>query len=489
MKFFLLTYLSVFLSTFSTYCQDIFINEIMASNSNVINDDDGDFEDWIEIVNLGNTVVQLTDYGLSDDLSQPYKWVFPSISINPGEFMLIWASGKDKTDPNDVLHTNFSISSSGEDILLTDASGNLIDHLPPATIPTNVSYGRVQDGANDWHYFMLGNASPGFSNNNMNGVPQLTSAPFFSHTTGFYSNDFFLNLSHSDPNAAIYYTLDGSWPDENNLNGSTYVYKNQYVELPGEPQGVLQQDTIFTKLFQNAIPIADRTNAPNDLSMKSSTWHHSPDYLPSYQLQKATVVRAKAVVGGLSSETVTHTYFVSAQNYFNHDLPILSVSIDKPDLFDYYNGIYNAGQDFDIWRSNFPNSTVNGHRPANYRRRGLPYERKAHIKYIDNQQTILSQNVGVRIHGGISRARRNKTLRIYARSIYDMNNTLDYNFFGSNNDNSFKRLITRNSGNDSYSTYFRDALMQETVKHMQFDVQDYQPIVTYLNGEYWGSPI
>lgn len=468
------------------YSQNLFINEFMASNNNVVSDDDGDYEDWIEIVNLGSSPINLLDFGLSDHLSQPYKWTFPANVLNPGEFMIIWASGKDKTDPSQELHTNFSISSSGEDIFITDPAGNLIDHVPPIAVPTNTSYGRSPDGSNDWLFYLSGNASPEFSNNNMTGVPQLTAPPWFSHTSGFYADHFLLNLSHANPNATIYYTLDGSWPDENNLNGNTYFYKNQYPELPGQTTGILQEDTIFTNLYQNAIAIEDWENKQNDLSMKSSTWHHSPDYLPNYIIKKATIVRAKAVIAGLSSETVTHTYFVSENNTINHDLPILSLNINKPDLFDYYDGINNAGEDFDIWRSIAPNSSINGHRPANYRRRGLPYERKANIVYFSNQQTVLNQNVGIRIHGGVSRARRNKTFRIYARSIYDSNNALNYAFFGNENSNSFKRLITRNSGNDSYSTFFRDALMQETVKHMLFDVQDYQPIVTYINGEYWG---
>lgn len=466
--------------------QDVFINEIMASNSNVISDEDGDYEDWIEIVNNGSASVNLEDYGLTDDLSQPFQWIFPAITLLPGEFILVWASGKDKTDPNEVLHTNFSISSSGEEIQLTDANGNVIDQIPSVAIPTNISYGREQDGSSNWLFFSSGNTSPGFSNNNMSGVPQLTTPPIFSNTTGFYSSDFVLDLSHPDPTAEIYYTIDGSWPDENNLNGETYFYKNQYPELPGQTQGILLQDSISTKVYENPIPIEDYENKPNDLAMKSSTWHFLPDYLPQFNLKKSTVVRAKAVVNGLSSETITHCYFVSANNSFDHDLPILSVNIDKSDLFDYNNGIYTAGQDFDIWRNSFPNTPVNGHRPANYRRAGLPTEKIANITYIDNGQTVLSQNVGVRIHGGVSRARRNKTLRIYARAVYDMNNTLDYPFFGTGNDNSFKRLITRNSGNDAYMTFFRDALMQKTLKHMKFDVQDYQPIVTYLNGEYWG---
>ena len=61
----------------------IHINEIMSSNSNTIYTSDGDTPDWIELYNAGSESINLFGYGLSDDVEDPFKWEFPSISIDP----------------------------------------------------------------------------------------------------------------------------------------------------------------------------------------------------------------------------------------------------------------------------------------------------------------------------------------------------------------------------------------------------------------------
>ncbi len=76
--------------------QNIRINEIMSSNSTIVADEDGDFPDWIEIYNAGTGTTQLEGWGLSDNYGNPYKWVFPKVSIAPGQYLLIWASGKNR---------------------------------------------------------------------------------------------------------------------------------------------------------------------------------------------------------------------------------------------------------------------------------------------------------------------------------------------------------------------------------------------------------
>jgi len=68
----------------------------MASNATTFTDEDGDHEDWIELYNYGNEAINLDGFGLSDDYENPFKWVFPSVVIEPGEFLLVWASGKDR---------------------------------------------------------------------------------------------------------------------------------------------------------------------------------------------------------------------------------------------------------------------------------------------------------------------------------------------------------------------------------------------------------
>ena len=73
------------------------INEFMASNGVTLADEDGDYEDWIELHNFGDAPVSLEGWGLSDNADDPFKWIFPEGTVvAPGEFLLVWASGKDR---------------------------------------------------------------------------------------------------------------------------------------------------------------------------------------------------------------------------------------------------------------------------------------------------------------------------------------------------------------------------------------------------------
>ena len=76
------------------------ISEVMTSDNTVFADEDGEYEDWVELVNSGDTAAPLAGWGLSDDGAEaPLKWVFPAITLNPGEYLLVWASGKNRNPP------------------------------------------------------------------------------------------------------------------------------------------------------------------------------------------------------------------------------------------------------------------------------------------------------------------------------------------------------------------------------------------------------
>ena len=79
------------------YGQSVQLNEIVSSNASTIFDEDGDFPDWIEIYNSGQSALQLKGYGLSDDIDEPFDWVFPKYELNPHSFLVLFASGKDRT--------------------------------------------------------------------------------------------------------------------------------------------------------------------------------------------------------------------------------------------------------------------------------------------------------------------------------------------------------------------------------------------------------
>ena len=89
------------------------ISEFMAANASGLADEDGDFSDWIEIHNPAAVPISLAGYHLTDDAANPGKWTFPAMTLNPGASLVVFASGKNRTDPAGQLHTDFQLSSDG----------------------------------------------------------------------------------------------------------------------------------------------------------------------------------------------------------------------------------------------------------------------------------------------------------------------------------------------------------------------------------------
>lgn len=461
--------LSIFIlfSPLKIFAQLIAINEILASNSSVNSDEDGNYEDWIELYNYGAIPVNLNGFGLSDDESRPFKWVFPNFTLAANSYMLVWASDKNRTNPTQPLHTNFKISANGETITLTHSNGTLVNKAPATALQTNTSLGRLPNGTGDFVVFQ--NPTPKQPNIAEN---ESLSPPDFSHVSGFYSTNISLVLSHPDPDATIIYTTDGSEPNINNITGTAYRYKNIYHNGP------FITKTFRSNEYSNEILLQDKTAEPNKLANISTTLSKStPEYFPKTTIPKANVIKARAYVKGVASSTISHTFFISSANSFNHSLPVISITVDENKLFDYHDGIYVAGID------NLNNSGENRFGFFNWNR---STELTANFQYFENQQNMINQNIGLRIHGSFTRTARLKSLRLYARSDYDVNNTFNFPFFENYSYSNFKRLILRNSGNDGEYALIRDGFMQRLVRHLNFEIQEYRPVVHYINGEYWG---
>ena len=461
--------------------QTIRINEIMASNESVYADEDGDYQDWIELYNTTEEQLDITGYGLSDDPTLPYKWVFPGILLEPGQYLVIFCSDKNRTDPTLPLHTNFKISAGGETITLTHPSGLTEDTVPAVAIATGFSYGRTVPFPS-FGFFAI--PTPGAENISQ-AYSEILSDPEFSVASGIYSAPFNLSIAYSDAEATILYTLDGSEPRPENLGGTTYSYKNSYAELPGDTSGDLMQNTFTTLQYVQPLEISDRSNVPNKIASIATTFNNIPYYIPSNPIAKSTVVKAIAYKNGaLSGKPVTKNYFYSETGSSAYTLPVVAVNIDENLMFDYDRGLHVAGKKFDDWRAANPdgNSQLSDN---NYLLSGDESEVKGSFSYYVGGVEKVSQNVGVRLHGNFTRIFPNKSLRIYARSEYG-NSSLDFPFFNDRPFDSYKTIILRNSGNDVNLTYFRDAFIQRTNANLHVVTQAYQPTITFLNGEYWG---
>lgn len=129
--------------TITSEATDPFISEIVAANDKSLKDNFGEDSDWIELHNPGSEPANLLGWGLSDELESPLKWTFPDVSIPPGEFLLVHASGNNIADPRRPLHTSFRLSRAGEFLGLAKPDGNFADKYTPGfpALNDNQSYG------------------------------------------------------------------------------------------------------------------------------------------------------------------------------------------------------------------------------------------------------------------------------------------------------------------------------------------------------------
>ena len=123
---------------------DVVITEFMASNSRSIADEDGAFNDWIEVYNNGSAAVNLAGWALTDTAVTPAKWVFPAVSLASHEHLLVWASNKNRRDVGSPFHTNFKLDGAGEYLALVRPDGSKSTEYAPTYQPqlADLSYGN-----------------------------------------------------------------------------------------------------------------------------------------------------------------------------------------------------------------------------------------------------------------------------------------------------------------------------------------------------------
>ena len=120
------------------------ISEFMAENVTTVPDENGDFSDWIEIHNPAATAVSLDGWYLTDSPTNLTNWKFPTVTLQPAEFLVVWASNKNRRVLGAPLHTNFSLAKEGEYLALVSLSGTLVkQEFAPKFLPQGAdeSYG------------------------------------------------------------------------------------------------------------------------------------------------------------------------------------------------------------------------------------------------------------------------------------------------------------------------------------------------------------
>lgn len=277
-------------------------------------------------------------------------------------------------------------------------------------------------------------------------------APEFSHNPGFYTDDIELTINCPSNFSNAWVTNDGTSPGPDNPHSFLASSAIQLDSREGVPNGI------------SMIPL-------NEVELDGYQWMP-----PQSEIYKAHALLVSCFNdNGSSGETFGGTFFIDNAGSGRYSLPVISIITDPHGLFDFEDGIMVPGIHFD-------GNLMTG----NYHQRGRDWEREVHIEFFEPDGEIgFAHFAGVRIHGNFSRMFPLKSLRLYSRSDYGTSR-FEYPLFPQQPSQRFNRFILRNSGNDFAATYFRDAITHQFYRSTGTEVQDFQPVIKFINGEYWG---
>ena len=227
--------------------------------------------------------------------------------------------------------------------------------------------------------------------------------------------------------------------------------------------------------------------------MCTKNTNQEPLIIPPKPVRKVAIIKCRAFVDGVGSETVSRTFFVWGPEGNPYNMPIISIQTQENYLFDYNIGNYTAGVDFDTWRTKNPEDNK-GYRPdfSNYWRKGRETERPVSIELFDSDlRSVMNSNAGWRINGNNSRSYKIKSLRIYARGEYSKPGNFKHNLFdqivtGSPlpDNQKFKSIKIRGNGEGGYISH--DVVANRLMQPVYLGATRIKPCIHFINGEYWG---
>jgi hypothetical protein len=460
----------------SSALTNIVINEFLAANisANGLLDEDSQLDDWIEIYNRGASSVNLAGWSLTDNADQPNEWSFPATNLDAGQYLIVFASGKDRAVAGANLHANFTLNVSGEYLGLYNADfpQRVAQEFAPKFPPQRNDYSYGFDDSNNLRYFAI--QTPGGPNGSST-ITGIVANVHFSVNHGFFNQPFNLLLTTTTPGAAIIYTTDGSVPDVSGgvTNGNGYS-----GPLTIDHTTVLRAAAFADNLLPSSVGsqtyffVEDIVHQPNDPAgyPTGNVWTPSPGVVQtgsySYYQMDPTIVNdpqySNSVRAGLLS------------------IPSMSIVIPIPDLFDPNTGIYTHPQN-----------------------RSVGWERACSMELVFPDGSSGAQlDCGLQIQGGTQRdpAKNAKhSFRVNFKGDYG-SSKFDFPMYSDSPVQSFNTFVLDGGinywwnyvgGNSPVDQRYRAQCVRDqftsdlmlALGHPGFHGQFYH---VYLNGLYWG---
>jgi hypothetical protein len=456
---FLVFGLGLLLSAEGWAAPSLVINEVMASNSRTLADPQGDFDDWIELYNPGEILVNVGGMYLTDDPQVPRKWRIPTglrqaTAVPARGFLVIWTDGDTEAAG---LHASFRLDVDGDDICLFDADGKTeIDRLSFEKQTTDVSYGRYPDGSATLRF--SGVPTPGQPNNE--GYVDEVAPLQFSHERGFYDSPIDVTIATPTEGARILYTLDGYAPNEPRATAPAPVSRGRRDGGAAAPAVPQTQTSVYTG------PI---------------------------RINRTTCLRVVAEKPGWKPTPVsTHTYLFDLRAEFK-TLPVVSLAGGATTVFYEPNGVMAiVGGDYGsgVWAGTSPDNYNN---MLNHE-----LERPVSVEWFSlGQDDGFGLNCGLRVHGssymrpryvrqeGLWSGNGKISLRLYFRGEYGQSR-LEYPLIPASEIERFATVVLRAGHNDRTNPFIQDELL----RRLHWDMGQAAALGTFanlfINGEYKG---
>jgi len=204
----------------------LIINEVLSSNTKY-KKLSGEYHDLVELYNNSDEAINLGDYYLSDKAKSLMSFKLPDVQLKAKGYYLVYCTGKGGEYPD------FSISSDGENILLTKADGYVCDSMVVPELMVNVSYGRYNG-----KLVYFGTPTPGVQN--PLGYERISAEPEATVASGSYENSVSVYLVGEGD---IYYTTDGTKPTE---DSKKYAGEKITFDASGTLRTIAKEGSLIT---------------------------------------------------------------------------------------------------------------------------------------------------------------------------------------------------------------------------------------------------
>lgn len=237
----------------ATPISEIVINEVMVLNDWYLKQSDGKFYDWVEIKNVSNNDIELSDYIITDKKNK-MKYTLPNVTLKPDNLYVVICSDNS---------TGFALNSTADDLYLYNKSGVIIDSVHLENIPYGYSYGRM-DSIEGLYYF----TKPTPLENNTSGVKEISSEATSNYSSGVYNlKSISLTLSSE---GTIYFTTDGTEPTLKSqiFSNPITISKNTIIRTLVQEKGKLPSKiTTFSYILNpdTTLPVLSLVTAPDNL--------------------------------------------------------------------------------------------------------------------------------------------------------------------------------------------------------------------------------